>query len=152
MLKLKLQSFGHLLWRTASFEKTLMLEKIEGRRRQGRQRMRWLDGITDMDMSQWTWVWVNSRSWWWTGRPGMLQSKESQSWTWLSDWTEINWPSLLLLQHLCLVPGWGPRHFLWTMRFESGGQLGGYFIHWGKRQGTCIMGMRRVDRIESIYA
>ena len=52
MLKLKLQYFGHLLQRTDSFEKTLMLGKIEGRRRRGRQRMRWLDGITDlMDMS-----------------------------------------------------------------------------------------------------
>ena len=51
MLKLKLQYFGHLLWRAGSFEKTLMLGKIEGRRRRGRQRMRWLDGITDtMDM------------------------------------------------------------------------------------------------------
>ena len=52
MLKLKLQYFGHLMGRTASFEKTLMLGKIEGRRRRERQRMRWLDGITDaMDMS-----------------------------------------------------------------------------------------------------
>ena len=52
MLKLKLQYFGHLMQRTDSFEKTLMLEKIEGRRRRGRQRMRWLDGITDsVDMS-----------------------------------------------------------------------------------------------------
>ena len=52
MLKLKLQYFGHLMWRTDSFEKTLMLGKIEGRRRRGRQRMRWLDGITDpMEMS-----------------------------------------------------------------------------------------------------
>ena len=51
MLKLKLQSFGHLMQRADSFEKTLMLEKIEGRRRRGRQRMRWLDGITNtMDM------------------------------------------------------------------------------------------------------
>ena len=51
MLKLKFQSFGHLMQRTGSFEKTLMLGKIEGRRRQGRQRIRWLDGITDlMDM------------------------------------------------------------------------------------------------------
>ena len=51
MLKLKLQNFGHLMWRADSFEKTLMLGKIEGRRRRGRQRMRWLDGITDsMDM------------------------------------------------------------------------------------------------------
>ena len=52
MLKLKLQYFGHLMWRADSFEKTLMLGKIEGRRRRGQQRMRWLDGITDtMDMS-----------------------------------------------------------------------------------------------------
>ena len=52
MLKLKLQSFGHLMWRADTFEKTLMLGKIEGRRRRGRQRMRWLDGIIDsMDMS-----------------------------------------------------------------------------------------------------
>ena len=52
MLKLKLQYFGHLMWRTDSLEKTLMLGKIEGRRRRGRQMMRWLDGITDsMDMS-----------------------------------------------------------------------------------------------------
>ena len=52
MLKLKLQYFGHLMWRADSFEKTLMLGKIDGRRRRGQQRMRWLDGITDsMDMS-----------------------------------------------------------------------------------------------------
>ena len=52
MLKLKLQYFGHLMWKTDSLEKTLMLGKIEGRRRRGRQRMRWLDGITDsMDIS-----------------------------------------------------------------------------------------------------
>ena len=52
MLKLKLQYFGHLMWKANSFEKTLMLGKIEGRRRRGRQRMRWLDVITDsMDMS-----------------------------------------------------------------------------------------------------
>ena len=68
MLKLKLQYLGHLMWRTDSLEKTLMLGKIEGGRRRGRQRMRWLDGITNSV----TWVWVNSRSWWWTGNPGML--------------------------------------------------------------------------------
>ena len=68
MLKRKLQYFGHLMWRTDSFKKTLMLGKIEGGRRRRRQKIRWLDGITNsMDM-----VWVDSRSWWWTGRPGML--------------------------------------------------------------------------------
>ena len=72
MLKLKLQYFGHLIWRANSLEKTLMLRRIEGRRRKGRQRMRWLDGITNlMD-------WTSSRSWWRTGKPGMLQSMGPQ--------------------------------------------------------------------------
>ena len=84
MSKLKLQSFGHLMWRGDLFEKTLMLGKVEGRRRRGRQRMRWLDGITDsMDMN-FNELW----SLWWTGRPGVLQSMGSQSQTGLSDWTE----------------------------------------------------------------
>ena len=69
MLKLKLQSFGHLIQRTDSFEKTLILGKSEGRRRRGWQRVRWLDGITEEQ-----WVWASSGSWWWTGKPGMLQS------------------------------------------------------------------------------
>ena len=74
MLKLKLQSFGQRMRRTDSLEKTLMLGKIEGRRRRGRQRMRWLDGITDtMDIRL-----VGSGSWWWTGRPGVLQFMGSQ--------------------------------------------------------------------------
>ena len=70
MLKLKLQYLGHLMRRADSFEKTLMLGKIEGQRRRGRQRMRWLD----VSPTQWTWVWVDSGSWCWTGRPGVLQS------------------------------------------------------------------------------
>ena len=84
--KLKLQYFGHPIQRMDSLEKTLMLGKVEGRRRRGWQRMRWWDGIT----TQWTWVWVSSRSWWWTGRPGMLQSTGSQRVG--HDWaTELNW-------------------------------------------------------------
>ena len=70
MLKLKLQYFGHLIWRADSFEKTLILGKTEGTRRRGQQRMRWLDGISDsMDMCL-----VNSGIWWWTGWPGVVQS------------------------------------------------------------------------------
>ena len=74
MLKLKLQYFGHLMRKDDSLEKTLMLGKIEGRRRRGRQRMKWLDGIIDlMDMSL-----RSSGNWWWTGKPGVLQSMGSQ--------------------------------------------------------------------------
>ena len=74
ILKLKPQYFGHLMQTTDSLEKTLMLGKIEGRRRRGWQRMRWLDGSTDlMDMSL-----SKLRSWWWTGKPGVLQSMGSQ--------------------------------------------------------------------------
>ena len=81
MLKLKLQYFGHLMWRANSLEKTLMLGKTEGRIRKGWKRMRWLDGITDsMDMGE-----SNSESWWCTGKPGVLLSVGSQSRTKLSN-------------------------------------------------------------------
>ena len=84
MLKLNLLYFGHLMGRANLLgKKTLMLGKIEGRRRRGRQRMRWLDGIGDsMD------IWAISGRWWRTGNPGMLQGV-SKSWTWLSSWTTI---------------------------------------------------------------
>ena len=89
MLKLKLQYFGHPMRRVDSLEKTLMLGGIEGRRRRGQQRMRWLDGIADLI----AWVWVNSGSWWWTGRPGVLRFKGSQRVG--HDWaTELNWTEL----------------------------------------------------------
>ena len=118
MLKLKLQHFGWLMPRADSFQKTLMLGQIEGGRRRGWQRMRWLDGIR----TQWTWVWVNSGSWQWTGRPDVLQSMGLQSQKWLSDWTELNWYTI----ELCLSSdGQSPKFVPWftvviVFYFKSG--------------------------------
>ena len=90
MLKLKLYTLATWCKDLTSLKKPGCWERWKaGGKGDDREWDGWMASPT-----QWTWVWENSRSWWWTGKPGMLQSMGSQSWTWLSDWTELNWTDL----------------------------------------------------------
>ena len=115
MLKPKFQYFGHLMWRADSFEKTLMLRKIEGRRRRGWQRMRWLDGITDsmdMTLSKLREL-VMDRETWHATVHGV-----AKSWTWLSDWTE--WVNFVPRQPRtsCILDSFPCPNYKFALRFD----------------------------------
>ena len=150
MLKLKLQYFGHLMPWVDLLEKTLMLGGIGGRRRRGRQGMRWLDGITDW----WTWVWVSSRSWWWTGRPGHWSDL-----IWCDKYCESVSHSVVsdsLQPHRCCPPGFSVHGILqgrilqWVaIPFSRGSSrprnwtqvsciVGRFFIVWATREALYL--------------
>ena len=143
MLKLKLQYFDHLMWRTDSLEKTPMLGKIESGKRRGWQRMRLLDGITDsMDMSL-----SNSGSWWWIGKPVMLQfmgsQRVTQNWATEPNWIELNssmcgtagaegtsdsWIALRILRTI-IIHLWNKYVWLNSCAFEANYVAGIWCLH-----------------------
>ena len=115
MLKLKLQSFGHLIWRTESLENTLMLGKIEDRRRRGWHRMRWLDGISN----SMEWVWVSSWNWWWTRKPDVLYSMGPKE----LDKTEWHWTEVLMYKLFTFLWTWNKFGFVAVFLWYLGSLL-----------------------------